>query len=151
MKKGWHENLGYQERVAKALLEMHRKHKDEDSYSFATLLTSGIVYVKHYKHRDENLVSVIENGRRRDFTFKNEELATYLTRFGVRLDTMSDIEKPEVYDRVRFKDRFGWEHTGTIVSISNYREPQYKYAIDADDFKDDYIFVGSENIIEVID
>lgn len=52
----------------------------------------------------------------------------------------------KVGDRVLVKIG-GTKIPGTIVNINDYREPFMKYAIDLDDYKVDYIFVG-ENILE---
>lgn len=38
---------------------------------------------------------------------------------------------------------------GVIVSINEFREPQFKYAIDADFFDEDYIFVGEKNLVKI--
>lgn len=39
---------------------------------------------------------------------------------------------------------------GTIINISDYREPALKYAVDVDNYKDDLVFV-SEQALEVIE
>lgn len=52
----------------------------------------------------------------------------------------------KVGDRVLVKIK-GTKMPGTIVNINDYREPCMKYAIDLDDYKVDYIFVG-ENELE---
>lgn len=38
---------------------------------------------------------------------------------------------------------------GVIVSINEFREPQFKYAVDADFMYEDYIFVGEENLVKI--
>ena len=48
----------------------------------------------------------------------------------------------KVGDRVLVNDKY----LGTIVNISDYREPEFKYAIDLDCYKDDLVFVGDANI-----
>ena len=35
---------------------------------------------------------------------------------------------------------------GSIVNISDYREPSMKYCIDLDEYKDDYVFVGEKEL-----
>lgn len=51
-----------------------------------------------------------------------------------------------INDRVVVKDSLGNEHHGSIINISNYREPCMKFAIDLDDYKDDYMFVGEQQM-----
>lgn len=38
---------------------------------------------------------------------------------------------------------------GVIVNINEFREPQFKYAVDADFMDEDYIFVGEENLVQL--
>lgn len=47
----------------------------------------------------------------------------------------------KVRDRVVVIDGGGREFHGEIANISEYREPNLRYAIDLDDYKDDYVFV----------
>lgn len=35
---------------------------------------------------------------------------------------------------------------GTVININDYRDPDTKYAIDADFYKEDYLFVGINNL-----
>lgn len=51
-----------------------------------------------------------------------------------------------VRDRVIITDDSENEHTGTVVNISDYREPSMRYAVDLDDYKDDFVFVSDERI-----
>lgn len=46
--------------------------------------------------------------------------------------------------KVVVTDYFGKQFEGEIVSISDYREPSLKYAVDIG--FDDYVFVGEESI-----
>lgn len=52
----------------------------------------------------------------------------------------------EVNDRVIVTDESGKEWFGTVVNISEYRPPEMKYAVDLDEYKDDFVFVGEEKI-----
>lgn len=38
---------------------------------------------------------------------------------------------------------------GVIVNINEFREPQFKYAVDADFMDEDYIFVGENNLVKI--
>lgn len=38
---------------------------------------------------------------------------------------------------------------GTIVNINDYREPNAKYAVDTDFYKEDFLFVGEQNLMKV--
>ena len=51
------------------------------------------------------------------------------------------MESYKVKDRVRIRDAVGSWHSGTIVNISDYREPSMKYAVALDDYAADYVFV----------
>ena len=35
---------------------------------------------------------------------------------------------------------------GTVININDYREPDARYAIDADFYNEDYLFVGINNL-----
>lgn len=53
----------------------------------------------------------------------------------------------EVSERVIVLDNEGAQvGKGTIVNVSYFREPSMKYAINADFYEDDYLFVGEENL-----
>lgn len=52
-------------------------------------------------------------------------------------------------DVVRISDLQGGTAIGEVISISNYHEPDMKYAIEVAGFPD-LIFCGDKNIIEVI-
>ncbi|WP_342512289.1 hypothetical protein MKY34_16925 [Sporosarcina sp. FSL K6-1522] len=38
---------------------------------------------------------------------------------------------------------------GSIVSVNDFREPEMKYAIDADFYDEDYLFLGKENLVKI--
>ncbi|AMQ06773.1 hypothetical protein [Sporosarcina psychrophila] len=38
---------------------------------------------------------------------------------------------------------------GSIVSVNEWRHPSGKYAIDADFYDKDYLFVGEENLVKI--
>lgn len=38
------------------------------------------------------------------------------------------------------------EHIGKVVNINEYREPCFKYAIDLEEYDEDVVFVGEEQI-----
>ncbi|WP_438312305.1 hypothetical protein [Sporosarcina sp. FA9] len=38
---------------------------------------------------------------------------------------------------------------GIIVNINEFREPKFKYAVDTDFYKEDYLFVGEENLLKI--
>ena len=55
-----------------------------------------------------------------------------------------------VGDRVEvFDEKHGKIGKGTIVNINKFREPDMMYAIDLNHFKEDYIFVGKENLVKI--
>ena len=43
------------------------------------------------------------------------------------------------------------DYKGTVHNVSNYRPPEEMYAIDLDDYKDDYVFVGGNMLEELKD
>lgn len=49
--------------------------------------------------------------------------------------------------RVIVTDAFGTKYKGTVVNVSDYREPSMKYAVELDIGLDDYVFVGEDQII----
>lgn len=52
----------------------------------------------------------------------------------------------KVNDRVLVKDNKGTKWLGTIININNYREPSMQYCVDLDDYAEDYVFVGEDDI-----
>lgn len=52
------------------------------------------------------------------------------------------MEKFKIHDRVLVKGKFH----GTICNINDYREPTQKYAIDLDEYKEDVVFCGEEDL-----
>lgn len=61
------------------------------------------------------------------------------------------MENLIIGDRVKIFNNSGIHlGLGTIVNINNYREPSMKYAIDADFYDEDYIFVGKENLVKIL-
>lgn len=57
--------------------------------------------------------------------------------------------KAKVNDKVVVKDFQGKEWNGVVVNVSDYREPDLKYAIALDDYTDDYVFVGDKQIVKI--
>jgi len=53
----------------------------------------------------------------------------------------------EIKDTVLVRDNNGFIFgKGVIAGINEFREPNMKYAISAEFYKDDYLFVGEENL-----
>jgi len=56
----------------------------------------------------------------------------------------------QVRDRVTVIDSGGSPLAeGTIVNINDFREPQFKYAVDVDSYTDDLLFFGEENLVKI--
>ena len=49
----------------------------------------------------------------------------------------------KVGDRVVVRLESG-DYKGTVHNVSDYRPPEEKYAVDLDEYKEDYVFVGSD-------
>lgn len=58
------------------------------------------------------------------------------------------MEEYKARDRVRVRDTFGNWHSGTVVNVSDYREPSMKYAVDLDDYKEDLVFVPASALVK---
>ena len=75
----------------------------------------------------------------------------------LNFEKLLDIFNAEVYgnkratemkvnDRVLVKDNQGTKWLETIININDYREPSMRYCVDLDDYAEEYIFVGDDNI-----
>ncbi len=119
-------------------------------------VNQGVVQGREYTYFSEVDVEVGEtvniDGKKQGVITQINVPVAEIEKFKDKAKTIMGKIEINVGDRVKvITDNGKFLGEGTIVNINEFREPSLKYAVNADFYDVDYIFVGEENLVKILE